>query len=123
MTCKMCLERVKDWKGSDPACYFDGEHNWNCATVNEIRELCYEGQDLKEGIHYEYCDDEKFATFNIHEVEDDKCNYIGRCLYMAWYKQRGCTEALWILDGEDDVPRKPTEKELLAIIRHYAKGD
>ena len=123
MTCKMCKERVKDWNGSDGSCYFDGEHNWNCATINKIRELCHEGQELKRGIHYEYCDNEKFATFNIHEVEDSKGNYIGRCLYVAWYKCRGGTEALWILDGEDDIPKKPTENELLAIIRYYSKGE
>jgi hypothetical protein len=118
MICKMCKERVKDWAGDDPTCYFDDPHNWNCATVNEIRDLCYEGQELKPGIHYEYCDDEKFATFNIHEVECEG-NYIGRCLYAAWYKQRGSTEAIWILDGEGDTPRKPTEGELLAIIKYY----
>ena len=115
MTCKLCLSRVKDWAGDDPTCYFDGGHNWNCATVNAIRELCYEGQELKQGIHYEYCDDEKFATFNIHYIE----SYIGNCLYVAWYKQRGSTGAIWILGGEGDIPRKPTEKELLAIIKYY----
>ncbi len=115
MTCKKCLERVKDWVGDDPACYFDSPaRNWNCATVNEIREFCYEGQDLKQDIHYEYCDDEKFATFNIHEIEP----YIGRCLYVAWYKQRGNTEALWILDDEE-TPRSPAEHELLAIIAYF----
>lgn len=120
MTCKMCKERGKTWSGSDPTCYFDNlDHNWNCATVNAIRDICYEGQDLPAGVNYEYCDDEKFATIKIDEVEDNKGNYIGRCLYVAWYKSRGSTEALWILDGEGDTPRKPTEEELLAIIKYY----
>lgn len=120
MSCKMCQERGQTWSGSSPSCYFDDtESNWNCATVNAIRDICYEGQELPEGIHYQYCDDEKYATINISEVEDDKGNYIGRCLYVAWYKNRGGTEALWILDGEYDKPFKPTEAELLAIIRYY----
>ncbi len=120
MSCKMCRERRQTWKGSPPVCYFDNpSQNWNCATLNAIRDLVYEGQELKDGIHYEYCDDEKFATVNIYNIDDDKGDYIGRCLYVAWYKNRGATEALWILDGEDDIPRAPTEKELLAIINHY----
>jgi len=120
MTCKLCKERVKDWSGDDPTCYFDDpDHNWNCATLNRIRDICFEEQDLPNGVHYEYCDDEKFATINIYEVSDDEGNYIGRCLYVAWYKNRGGTEALWILDGEGDIPRNPTEKELLAIIAYY----
>ncbi len=120
MACKMRNKRGKDWEGSDPKCFFDSdEHNWNCATANAIRDLCYEGQELPSGIHFEYCDDEKFATFNISEVEDTSGSYIGRCLYVAWYKNRCSTEALWILDGEGDIPRPPTEDELLSIIRYY----
>ena len=119
MTCKLCKERDKTWSGDDPVCYFDvPEHNWNCATINAVRDICYEGQELKDGVHYEYCDDEKFATINIHSIRDSE-GYIGRCLYVAWYKNRGGTEALWILDGEGDIPRNPTEGELSAIIEHY----
>ena len=124
MTCSMCQKWGKTWQGNEPICYFDDpKGNWNCATLGAIRDICYEGQaELPEGVHYEYCDDEKFATINIHDIEDDKGRYIGRCLYVAWYKNRGATEAIWILDGEGDTPRQPTEQELLAIIRHFPKG-
>ena len=115
------MERGKNWSGSDPTCYFDKpERNWNCATINEIRSIVYEGQPDKKGVHYEYCDDEKFAIINIHDIEEKRGNYIGRCLYVAWYKNRGGTEALWILNGEGDCPRMPTEDELLAIIRAFS---
>jgi len=108
------------WEGDAPICYFDNpKRNWNCATINAIRDIVYEGQEEKDGVHYEYCDDEKFATINIDAVDDSYQNHIGRCLYVAWYKQRGKTEALWILGGEEDEPRNPTEDELLAIINHY----
>lgn len=120
MTCRMCLARGKTWKGDDPTCYFDNpDENWNCATISAIRDICYEGQELAAGVNYEYCDDEKFATINIYDVDDKKGNYIGRCLYVAWYKSRGGTEALWVLNGEGDTPRRPTEEELLAIITYY----
>ena len=120
MTCQMCRERVKPWVGDDPLCYFeDVKENWMCATVNAIRELCYEGQpELPRGVHYDYCNDAKFATFNIEEVKTEEGNYIGRCLYVAWYKTRGYTEALWVLNALE-TPRPPTEEELLAIIRHF----
>ena len=122
MTCKMCKERGQTWSGSAPSCYFDKPvNNWNCATVNAIRDIVYEGQDLPVGVCYTYCDDEKYATIKIDDVDDDRGNYIGRCLYVAWYKNRGETEALWILNGEYDEPRKPTESELLAIIRYYRR--
>ena len=59
MTCKMCGNRGKTWKGSDRTCYFDApEDNWVCATVGAIRDIVYEGQELPAGVHYEYCDDE-----------------------------------------------------------------
>lgn len=122
MTCKMCLERGKTWKGSDPVCYFDdNKRNWNCATLGEIRDIVYEGQDLPREINYQYCDDDKFATLNIHEVRDKDDRWIGRCLYVAWYKNRGRTDVLWILDGSDDIPREPTEDELLSIIKYFGE--
>jgi hypothetical protein len=37
---------------------------------------------------------------------------------VSWYKQRGGTDALWILDSYNK-PRKPTEEELLAIVKYY----
>jgi hypothetical protein len=42
--CPRCSTRVKDWSGDDPKCGFDRngnflEHNWNCATLNALREM------------------------------------------------------------------------------------
>jgi hypothetical protein len=114
----MCLERGKTWEGDNPTCYFDNpERNWNCATINTIRDLVYEGQDLPPKINYQYCGDPKYATININDVEDDNGNWIGRCLYVQWYKNRGNTEDLLILG--DDKPRHPTERECIAIINAF----
>jgi len=44
---------------------------------------------------------------------------MGLCLWVSWYKSRGRTEAMWILD-EDNEPRQPNFVELEAIIEHYA---
>lgn len=117
MTCRACIDRGKTWLGDDPTCYFDDpEHNWNCATVNAIRDICYEGQGLPVGVDYTYCDDEKYATIKIDEVGVE---WLGYCLYIQWYKQRGHTDQLWILGN--GVPRTPTEEELLAIIDFYKR--
>ncbi len=92
--------------------------NWNCQTVNLIRDICYEGQELPPGIKYTYCSDQKYAIIKIDEIE--KVN--GDALWVSWYKQRGRTDAIWILDSYKH-PRKPTEKELLSTINYYKEKD
>lgn len=120
MKCKMCRERVKDWNGSDPVCAFDGEFagNWNCATVNAIRDICYEGQPDVPGVVYQYCDDQKYATINISDIETPDGSGLGFALWVLWYKSRGGTDAMWLLD-KYEPPRIPTEEECLLIIEHY----
>lgn len=121
MTCKMCLERGKNWKGGDPKCYFDGnpEDNWHCATLDAIRDLCSPFKDkLPEGIQVQFCDDEWYSTIKIDNLFIDG-PYIGLCLYLSWYKSRGRTDQIYIMG---DTPRKPTEEELLRIINYYKRG-
>lgn len=95
------------------SCYFDRDHNWNCQTVNKIRDICYEGQDLPNGIDYQYCEDQKYATIKVDEVGIN-----ADALWVSWYKNRGGTDAMWLLDDGWN-PRKPTEKECLKIIDYY----
>lgn len=116
----MCSDRGKDWAGDDPVCFLsetEGRPNWNCATLNAIRDICYEG-DPHPRVDYRYCDDRKYATIDIHDCELENGNPIGLALWVSWYKSRGRTDAVWVLD-DDVTPRKPTEEELLAIIRAY----
>ena len=128
MTCKMCKERIKNWQGSDSVCYFDNPaHNWNCATINAIRDIfAPDGWYVElENLPMDVCairnDDMTYGLicFNDIDLGDDE-GMVG-CLYVSWYKRRGNTEALWII-GEDTQPRRPTEKELLAIIHHFKEG-
>lgn len=121
--CKACRERVKDWNGSDPRCAFTGHgqtfvgDNWSCATMTRLRDLVYEGQELPAGVDYQYCDDQKYATVRIDDVELDG-ERIGMALWVSWYKSRGETEAVWVLDV-GTVPRAPTEAEVLAVVGYY----
>jgi hypothetical protein len=99
-------------------CYFENsKENWNCETVNLIRSICWEYEQLKPGITYQYCDDQKYAVIDISEVLLND-TYIGLSLWLTWYKNRGGTDALWILDSYRE-PKKPTEEELIAIYSYY----
>lgn len=125
MACKMCKKRGKDWSGSDPRCYFDEPlySNWNCATVNAIRDIIPDWQDEpRKGVEKLYIDDGTLALIDVTDIdlgEQDSDEYIP-CLYVQWYKRRGATERLLLL-GEH-TNREPTEAELLSIIDYYKEG-
>ena len=77
--CPRCSTRVKDWSGDDPKCGFDKngnflEHNWNCATLNALRDM-----DGKET----WCDN--------NYVKVVSCCDVGFGI-LTWYKQRGQTD-------------------------------
>ncbi len=112
----MCKVRGKTWTGSDPICAFDGafDDNWNCATLNEIRDIVAADVD---GSYCRYCDDQFWAVLAIDEVRAPEDQWIGYTLWMTWYKNRGHTELMYVLGPEK--PRPPTQAECLAIIRHY----
>ena len=127
MNCTACLKRGgKTWEGDDPVCAFpdNGEfiaENWNCATVDFIRDIVYEGQDLPDWVDYQYCDDQKFATINIDGMEVGLIEGHPLALWISWYKSRGGTDAMWLL-FDDIPPRLPTAKECVAIAK-YCLGE
>lgn len=136
MTCAMCKQRGKNWDGADPKCAFlNGgsftPDNWNCATVNAIRDVCGEWGDERHPAvdwraHNARMDsgDQKYATIEIDDsIELPSDNHEGRalCLWVTWYKLRGRTEAMWLL-SEDGDPKRPTEADCLAIISGVEKA-
>lgn len=116
--CEKC-NCEKTWTGSDIICPFEkGEKftsdNWNCGIIGEIRLLCDIDINNKDSrIYARFCDDQWYATIDISKVD-----IRGLCLFVSWYKNRGRTEAMWILD-ENNVPRVPTFSELEKIIKFY----
>jgi len=77
--CPRCSTRVKDWNGDDPKCGFDEngnflERNWNCATLNTLRDM--EGEDV-------WCDDNYMKIVC-------RCD-VGHGV-LSWYKHRGETD-------------------------------
>lgn len=111
---------VKSWSGSDPQCGFRNglfERDWNCGIVSLIRGIIYAAREREEGypgVHVQYCDDDWWAAINIDEVDEVE----GETLWVAWYKNRGATEAMWILYRYKE-PRRPSADDLLAIARAY----
>lgn len=98
LSCKLCRERGKTWQGDDPKCAFlrgvFSSDNWNCATMNTLREVMGE-----VGL--------------THRIDDQTYGLLfmdGACLYVSWYKNRGKTESAWLMEA---IPRAPMESELI----------
>lgn len=112
--CKRCGQ-IKDWHGDEPKCPFAANdafgENWNCGIINKVRDLCAEV--------FVYCDDQYYATLGIHDAEDDDGEFIGLALWVTWYKRRGATDAMYILDSHGP-PRNPTYRELELIVKHLS---
>ena len=115
--CTKCGQN-KTWKCDNPECPFSkggvfGD-NWNCGIINRIRNICEVAMDGRDNrLHYQYCDDQKYVT-----IKTDDIASLGLCLWVSWYKSRGRTDAMWILDNYDP-PRVPSFDELIAIIEYY----
>lgn len=119
MTCALCAER------GGAACGFETgffEPDFQCGTVGLIRDLVYEGQTLPDGVDYRYCSDQKYATVHLDHIEDwpnaEHWKEAPLALWVSWYKNRGRTEAMWLLFS-DKPPRPPTEQECLCIAQAY----
>ena len=122
MVCDACKARGKTREGSDPKCGFPNGRfsleNWNCASLNALRDLVYEGQDpMPSGVDYRYCEDQKYATVQVETIEGAGG---ALALWVTWYKSRGGTDAVWLLFSSGEAPRPPTEDELMAVVRHYS---
>ncbi len=77
--------------GGVPRCAFpEGAEfqadNWNCATMNDLRNLV-EGRTV-------YSEDQNAALWPVD----------GDFLVLGWYKSRGCTELAAVLSGQKMMP-------------------
>lgn len=90
MVCKYCEERGKTWEGEDPICAFNDDglfnkENWNCALLNELRELV---EFLEIETYNKYSEDRIASIPN----EDG-------FLILSWYKQRGKVDIIAYIDS------------------------
>lgn len=77
--CPRCEERKKDWESDDPVCGFTKQgnfkpDNWNCATLNALRELSESPT---------YCGDYRMSVIAMEDIGFG---------ILKWYKDRGNTE-------------------------------
>ena len=119
MTCKACMKRGKTWQGDDPRCAFDKygnftQDNWNCATINKLRELtrlAYGG--------FDYRDDDSAGTVYVLQIPeiDEAQGYV----IMTGYKNRGAIgNALIVFDDSEAKPLTLEAAE--AIINAYPEA-
>ncbi len=117
MTCALCSKRIKDWNAPISRCAFSygvfSSENWNCATVNAIREIC--NGDFP-GVDYQFCDDQNYATVKVDELEIDSA----LALWVTWYKDRGKTDGMWLMFS-DQPPRPPTQQEAAIVIQAFQR--
>lgn len=93
--CLLCRLRGQTWKGDAPDCGFTAqgrftEENWNCATLNALRDLA---DDEDTGVAWRYD-----RAAGIIGVRDEFLIVLG------WYKNRGRTECALVVDGPDVRP-------------------
>ncbi len=115
MACKRCIEKGKPENyGSDPECAFESERfdkdNWNCATLNELREdieILNEKQPYPYygAVSILYSNDNTLCTLPLEEG----------FLIIGWYKQRGKVDNLFIING-DESPLIPDLKTTELVI-------
>ncbi len=74
--CQMCWELGKTWEGDDPKCAFASgafsSDNWNCATMNALRDLAEQASSRS--------DEERCGVVPLHD---------GSFIVLGWYKSRG----------------------------------
>ncbi len=117
--CKRCIERgtPKNF-GSEPECGFYPtgifkSDNWNCATLNKLREVIQEKYEDK----IVYSRDERLITIPLdHNPEDTIIE--ADFLIVGWYKQRGRTQTALLISEERYYLVKL--KEIEQFIEHHS---
>ena len=93
--CPLCKQRGKTWEGDNPKCAFArfrfSFDNWNCATMNKLREIA-------EQIGLKWRADLTCGSFGAVPFEGEE--YQGY-IVMTWYKERGTvSNAILVCDDE-----------------------
>jgi hypothetical protein len=118
---KKCLkcDSAKTWTGDDIKCPFqDSEefgNNWNCGLIIKIRQLCnIVVEDTHLNMSHQLIEEQHYVFIKI----DGVIEILGEVLMVSWYKNRGRTDAMWLLSDVDD-PVKPTQTDLEKILKYY----
>lgn len=121
MTCKLCDKRDKTWSGDDPKCAFDNngiftKDNWNCATMNELR-------NIVDKVETNFRDDNSCGSIGyvpmVHDYASDDFDTFGGYIVMMWYKERGRTGNVVFMTDNETLPLTIKHAEL--AIETYKK--
>jgi hypothetical protein len=104
--CPRCRTRGQTWNGGAPKCGFPqgvfDEGNWNCATLNALRDLVDETRALWS--------EDQYAALILLD---------GDFIVLGWYKHRGRTEEAWLMsDGMQPLTLDDAERFLAAYTPH-----
>jgi hypothetical protein len=121
MPCRLCVERGKTWSGDDPICAFEtgvfSPDNWNCATLNRLREIAEElGTTMRDD---NSCGSIGYVPMDADYTPNDFGTY-GGYIVMMWYKNRGRTGNAIFMTDEETVPL--TIKHADLAIETYENG-
>jgi hypothetical protein len=122
--CNLCQTNTWPHAGALPQCGFStgvfSTNNGGCLLLSKILALVDEGRrELPEGVAYQFCGGQKYATVNVNDVGTPKDEPFAVALWVTWYKDRESVDGLWLM-SDSAAPRPPTEAELTAILEHYA---
>lgn len=104
--CPLCKNRGKTWNGSDPRCAFSDKgdfisENWNCATMNKLRDLCCKYGTVMR-------DDNSCGTIGYLPMDNDYApdNFetFGGYIVLIWYKSHGRTDNAVFISDDECVP-------------------
>lgn len=118
MACAACKARGKTWNGDDPVCGFHPDSsfnpdNWNCATLNALRDISRESASYAGGVMGQRFGDSSVGVFCIPEDME----HGGTVLVLTWYKNRGRTNRAWVIGY--CAPSSATLELCEAIIDYY----
>lgn len=100
--CKYCKQHnLNDWNESKPKCGFDNAgifktDNWNCGTLNRLREIVEDTQLYSNDSH------SALIPIDYEGKEEDNFNYADFIL-LNWYKRRGRTDLAKIITSGNDI--------------------
>lgn len=109
--CELCKNtQVPSHYGSERTCAFneDGSfnpENWNCVTMMKLRKKIYDIVDNTSSamVTLQRNEDQYLAVCNAYDKRDE--NYVPLdFLCIGWYKNRGRTESMFVLNDSVPVP-------------------
>ena len=117
-SCDKCGQS-KDWEGDDIRCPFENGtefgHNWRCGIIRKIRVICDKAVDRSDSrLHHGSSCDQNYVTIDTGFADGE----LGICLWVSWYKDRGSTDSMWVMDSEGPS-YKPTFEQLERIVNYY----